>query len=290
MDSTTKPILLASFAHPDDESFGIGGTLALYAQRGVSVHLICATRGEVGTVDPELLEANESIGELRGEKELRCAAEELGLSRVHLLGYRDSGMAGSPDNEHPEALAAQPTGEVAARIAGVLMQVKPQVVVTHDPIGGYKHPDHIAMHDATVAAFHQVLERAADEESYRPQKLYYNTFPRRGLRWLKYILPLVGKNPRKWGKNEDIDLVELTEEPDFPIHVTIDYEAVMEQRLAAMACHASQLDGGPPSGGPLGWLWRRLFSRDQFCRAYPPADGDVREHDLFEGVRLPSAH
>jgi N-acetyl-1-D-myo-inositol-2-amino-2-deoxy-alpha-D-glucopyranoside deacetylase len=99
---TEKKILLAVLAHPDDESFGMGGTLALYAARGVEVHLVCATRGEVGEVAPELLNRFESIAELR-ESELRCAAGNLGLAGVHFLGYRDSGMSGSPDNTHLQA-------------------------------------------------------------------------------------------------------------------------------------------------------------------------------------------
>ena len=110
----SKPTLLAVLAHPDDESFGMGGTLALYAARGVDVHLICATRGEVGEVSPELLAGFGSVAELR-ESELRCAAGHLGLKGVHFLEYRDSGMEGSPDNKHPQALAAQPLEAVARR-------------------------------------------------------------------------------------------------------------------------------------------------------------------------------
>ena len=131
---------MAVLAHPDDETFGMGGTLALYAQKGVSVHLICATRGEVGDVEPHFMEGYESIGELR-EHELRCAAEILGLSGVHFLDYRDSGMPGSPDNEHPQALAAAPLDEVAAKVTGYIRELQPQVVLTFDPIGGYRHPD-----------------------------------------------------------------------------------------------------------------------------------------------------
>src|SRR5512139_2116978 len=121
--------LLVVFAHPDDESFGMGGTLAYYAKQGAAVHLICATRGEVGTVDPKLLEGFDSIADLR-ESELRCAASTLGLTSVHFLDYRDSGMPGSIDNQHPQALINQPIDVVAGRIAGLIRQLKPQVVVT----------------------------------------------------------------------------------------------------------------------------------------------------------------
>ena len=147
-----KKVLLAVLAHPDDETFGMGGTLALYSRRGVEVHLVCGTRGEVGEMDPKYMRGFNTIAERR-EAELRCAAEKLELSGVHFLNYRDSGMTGSEDNHHPMALAAQPVEKVAVDVAHYIRLLKPQVVLTFDPIGGYKHPDHIAIHLATVQAF-----------------------------------------------------------------------------------------------------------------------------------------
>ena len=148
VDDKNKTIL-SVLAHPDDESFGMGGTLALYATRGAAVHLVCATRGEVGEVGPEYLRDYASIGELR-EAELRCASGHLGLAGVYFMDYRDSGMPGSPDNQHPQALAAQPLEQVAACVAQYIRKIRPQVVLTFDPIGGYYHPDHVAIHKATV--------------------------------------------------------------------------------------------------------------------------------------------
>ncbi len=162
----SKAVLLSVLAHPDDETFGTGGTLALYSQKGAAVHLVCATRGEVGDVDPALLEGYESIGELR-ESELRCAAATLGLAGVYFMGYRDSGMPGSPDNLHPQALVAQPVEQVAAQVCSFIRKLKPQVVITFDPIGGYHHPDHIAIHKATVLAYRW----ASDPILLRPGEL-----------------------------------------------------------------------------------------------------------------------
>jgi N-acetyl-1-D-myo-inositol-2-amino-2-deoxy-alpha-D-glucopyranoside deacetylase/mycothiol S-conjugate amidase len=282
------PTLLAILAHPDDESFGPGGTLAFYASQGVNVHLITATRGEVGTVDPDFLEQHGSIAELRTEKELRCAANILGISEVHLLDYRDSGMPGSPDNHHPQALAAAPTTEVADKLVQHIRKLRPQVIITHDPIGGYKHPDHIAVHHAAVQAFHAAGDPEAfpgDQPAYRPQKLYYATLGMWWLRPLVKVLPFVGVNPREFGRNKDIDLVELTQEDPFPTHAVINYRAVANKKAEASACHASQLEGGPPSQG----IWRvgiRLVGpRDHFTRAYPPANPGLREKDLFAGVK-----
>ena len=113
--SKKKAVILSVLAHPDDESFGMGGTLALYAERGADVHLVCATRGEVGEMDEKYMQGFESIADRR-ESELRCAAGILGLEGVHFLDYRDSGMPGSPDNSHPQALFAQPVEEVAENI------------------------------------------------------------------------------------------------------------------------------------------------------------------------------
>ena len=275
--------LMAILAHPDDESFGTGGTLALYAQRGVSVHLVCATRGEVGNVPDEMMKGFEQIGDLR-EHELRCAAEILGLKGVHFLGYRDSGMPGSDDNHHLRALAAAPVEQVAERLVPHLRRIQPQVVITFDPIGGYCHPDHVAIHNATVQAFHAAGDASYlsdDLPPYQPQKLYFHTFPRRAMRLLVRVLSLLGKDPHHFGRNKDIDLVQITE-PDFPVHARINYRSVSEAKQKASACHASQ--SGPPSSGLIGLIFRLAAQEETYMRAQPPALAGLRERDLFEGV------
>ena len=145
--------LLVAFAHPDDESFGPAGTIIRYANRGVAVHYICATRGEAGHVDPELLEGYTSVADLRTQ-ELMCAAGHLGLAGLHLLDYHDSGMEGAPENQNPASLYQAPLEEVVERITGLIRQIRPQVVITFDRTGGYFHPDHVKMHTATTQAFH----------------------------------------------------------------------------------------------------------------------------------------
>jgi LmbE family N-acetylglucosaminyl deacetylase len=225
--SNLPPVLLAVLAHPDDESFGMGGTLALYASRGVQVHLVCATRGEAGEVEPRLLQKFPSIASLR-ENELRCAAEKLGLAGVYFLGYRDSGMAGSTDNAHPEALANAPLEAVAGQVVQYIRRLRPQVVLTFDPIGGYRHPDHIAIHIATTLAFFAAADPQAypgELLPYQPARLYYHTIPRRFLKWALRLLPLFGKDPRRFGKNGDIDLISLVN-VEFPVHAQINYRPV----------------------------------------------------------------
>jgi LmbE family N-acetylglucosaminyl deacetylase len=280
-----KQTLLAVLAHPDDESFGMGGTLARYAQDGVEVHLVCATRGEVGEISPEYMEGFDTIAERR-VSELRCAAGILGLEGVHFLDYRDSGMPGTPDNEHPDALAAAPEEKVAAEVAHYIRMLRPQVILTFDPIGGYKHPDHIAIHDATVKAFHLAGETDFEDNypPYQPKKLYYHVFPKTLWRWGMRLMPLFGADPRRFGRNGDIDLVSLVEEGDFPIHAKIDFRTVEDRKNEAAACHASQLGGGPPRRGPLNWLWNLSGKREHFMRAYPPPEPGTKEKDLFAGI------
>ncbi len=281
----SKQTLLAVLAHPDDESFGMGGTLALYAARGVDVHLVCATRGEVGEVSTELLKGYNSIAELR-EAELRCAAGHLGLKGVHFLDYRDSGMDGSLDNQHPNALAAQPLEAVAAKVVGYIRQLRPQVVLTFDPIGGYRHPDHIAIHNATVRAFEQVGNPGFALDGlppYQPQRLYFHTMPHSFLKFAVQFLRLIGKDPRKFGANGDIDIAAIAE-VDFPTNAVIDIRPALKKKEAAGACHASQ--GGGRMGGSLFGFFLRLFSgKEAFMRAYPPVEeGEKMERDLFTSL------
>lgn len=269
---TQKPVILSVLAHPDDESFGMGGTLALYAQKGADVYLICATRGEVGDVAPEHLQGFSSIAELR-EGELRCAAGHLGLKSVFFLDYRDSGMPGSPDNQHPEAQVAHPIDEVAGKVVKYIRELKPEVVLTFDPIGGYRHPDHIHIHQATVLAFEKAADATFHPEAglpFQPGKLYFHTFPRGFLKLAVKLMPLFGQNPRKFGRNGDIDMQSIAE-VNFPTHVKINIQSVDAIKAAAGACHASQ--GGVGMRRGIMGLFTKLFGEhEEYMQAYPPVE------------------
>jgi LmbE family N-acetylglucosaminyl deacetylase len=279
---TEKKTILAALAHPDDESFGMGGTLALYASQGHNVYLICATRGEAGTVDPQHLEGYNSIAELR-ESELRCAASHLGLTGVFLLDYRDSGMPGMEANQHPRAQINAPIEEVAEKVLRYIRELKPDIVVTFDPIGGYRHPDHIHIHQATVLAFENAANAAYHPESgspFQPAKLYFHTIPRGFLKFGVALIRLFGKDPKKWGRNGDIDIESLAN-VDFPTHVRIDYTPVAEKKTLASACHASQ-GGSQMRRGVLGAIFRMLGEADTFMQAYPaPEDSQKLQRSLF---------
>lgn len=290
MDAQRRRLLIA-LAHPDDESFGMAGTIARYSNEGANVTLICATNGDVGTMEEKYLHGYQSIAEVR-LAELQCAAQILGLTRLYAFGYRDSGMPGSPDNEHPDSLVAAGLDDVVRRVTAVIREVRPQVVVTFDPYGGYGHPDHLRMHEATVGAFQAAPDpsRFADQiqdglQPYTPQKLYYLTFDRRWLKLFVRLLVLLRKNPRRLGQNQDIDLMAIAEH-DFPIHARIDTRDYFKLAEQAAQCHASQLGGFAQTG-----LIQRIREMvqpkdDTFMRAVPPANGKVCERDFFEGVTL----
>ena len=274
--------LLAVFAHPDDESFGPGGTLARYASESVSVHLICATGGEAG--ETGLAESGGGTDlACRREGELRCAASALGLADVHLLGFRDSGMPGSAANDHPEALAQAKTEDVAERVASVMRRLRPQVVITFDPAGGYGHPDHIAIHRATVAAWDFTCSQTPPQR--RPQKLYYVAFPHALLRWAIRVMPLIGIDPERVGKNGDINLRRMLAH-ESPVSARIDVRRFADVKRRAVACHSSQISrSGTFSGRLAGGIARRWLTTETFHRAVPAARRfEPVEKDLFDGV------
>ncbi|HNW95353.1 MAG TPA: PIG-L family deacetylase [Anaerolineaceae bacterium] len=275
-DEFSAPVkILAVLAHPDDEAFGMGGTLAHYAKKGAQVYLICATLGEAGMVDPKLLQDGQTVAGLR-EQELRCSAEALGLKQVILLGYRDSGMQGSPDNAHPQALAAQKLEDVVAKVVGHMRALQPDIVLTFDPFGGYGHPDHIRAHQAATQAFYQ-LRAEQPAESARPfARLYYHVMPPGFLRAAIFLLRLRGKDPRKSGANGDIDLVAIAAHR-FPTHARVNYADSAAEQARAFACHASQ-GGGDRSKG-LAALVERVFKPrvDRFSQAYPPPEPGFRQ-------------
>jgi len=282
--------LLVAYPHPDDESFGNGGTLARYAAQGVAVHYACATRGECGTVDPPLLDGYADVAALR-TAEQECAARALGLAAVHFVGYRDSGMPGAPDNHHPSAFVQAPLEHAAGKLVALIRALRPQVVLTFSSYGGYGHPDHIYIHYATRAAFAAASDPvrypeqiAAGLAPWRPAKLYYPTFGTRFIRLAIGGMRLLGRDPRRFGRNRDVDAERIVEETT-PITTTIACGDWLEPNLRARQCHRSQLGGGPPYKRLPRALVRRLLAAEHFTRAIPAWDTAApRERDLFEGV------
>lgn len=284
-----KGRLLISYAHPDDESFGLGGLIARYVEQGIEVSLICATNGDVGTVDPALLNGYDSVAALR-MSELDAAAALLRLAHVYKLGYRDSGMMGSETSRDPASLWSRWNLEpdvITRRVVEVLREVRPHVVITFNKYGGYGHPDHIAIQQATTQAFALAGDSTymTDQPPYAPQKLYYSGINASMIRLGIWQMRLMGKDPRKLGRNQDIDMVKILDNVE-PAHASINISRYFTAWDAASACHKSQLGGRSAFGLPL-WARRLIFPSQQFTRVYPPpARNRIDETDLFANVNV----
>lgn len=282
--------LLLAFPHPDDESFGPGGTIAKYAREGVDVHYVCATRGEVGTVDAEMLKPYEHLpkdqrlGALRGQ-ELRHAADILQLTGLHYLGYRDSGMTGTEPNRDPRAFINADPDRVTGQLVKIFRSVQPQVVVTFDPFGGYGHPDHIFIHHRVTEAFQAAGDAARYPEAgapYQPQKLYWAVFPKALLKFFVLLMRVTRRDPTKFGRNGDIDLKEIAAH-DYPPTTRINIRKYYAIKQEASRCHLSQYTGGPMR---FGKLQKWLAAYETFRLVEPSVDGQrPKERDLFAGIR-----
>jgi len=273
---------MAVLAHPDDESFGPGGTFARYAAEGVAVHIVIATDGVAGSVVETYQNEMEELVAVR-TKELEAAVAILG-GTLHTLCYRDSGYINDPANDHPDAFIQADEQEAVGRIVKLIRELQPQVIVTHDETGGYFHPDHIMCWKITTAAFQAAADPAQYTElglePYQPQRLYYTAFPNRWVKFAIFMMRLRGQDPTRWGRNQDIDMTRIGVDPS-KITTQIDYRQYWEVKRAARAQHSSQ--GGGASFNRLlpNWLQKQLFGRDGFMRAYPPVANGRREKDFF---------
>jgi len=171
--------LLWVLAHPDDESFGNAGTMLLAHEAGMTTGLICATRGEAGEIrDPEL--ANRASLPAVREQELRRAMRLAHLDTLRMLGFSDSGMAGTPENDNPRALVQIPPDELVAHVAGQIRELRPRAVIGFGPDGIYGHPDHVRIGEVLDRA---VVEAARDDQQglgtpWRVDAQYHVTVPR----------------------------------------------------------------------------------------------------------------
>ena len=275
--------LLALFAHPDDEAFGTGGTIAHYASDGTCVTLVCTTRGEVGEIAEGTGATPETLGEVR-EGELRCAAETMGISELIFLGYRDSGMVDTSENADPRAYINAPAEEVVPRLVGIIRRVQPQVVITFEPNGGYGHPDHIAIHRHTVAAFHAAADPSRYPEqgpAWQADRLFYTAIPRSFFRRMRDEMAALGMDTSQFDRFEEGGGRGW---PDDQVNVVMDVSATVDEKWDGLNCHRTQF--GPSN------LFRRLpeptvkqmMSEEYFALAWPEPEPGLRLADLFDGL------
>ncbi len=274
-----KSILLC-FAHPDDE-VGCAPLVARCVAEGAKATLICATDGDVGDVEDKYLRDYPSIAALR-RAELDCSAKTIGFTELVTFGYRDSGMMGAPDNHHERSLWSAPLEEVTARVLEVMRRVRPQIVITFNTFGAYGHPDHIKINQATLAAFHHL-----QTEPDHPQKLYYTTGPQRFLRAVILIMKLLRQDPRKGGKNHDVDF-QAAVDAMTPVTTRIPIAGYQPALWNAMRCHASQIKPSAFTDRVARPLSRLFWRRTSFSRVYPaPQPRAPIERDLFANLPAP---
>ena len=215
-------------AHPDDEVFTTGGVMHLAADAGHRVVLVTATDGALGEVPDGLLADGEELADRR-RLELERSARALGVDRVEMLGYRDSGMAGTSDNTVADAFCNVDVEAAASRLAQLLIEEGTDVLTVYDPHGNYGHPDHIQVHNVGVRA----AELAGVDHVYEA------TINR------DHMIRLMASNPQ-WAEEAPPPDVSEFGLPESEITTVVDVRAAMAAKRAAMAAHESQVgDFGP---------------------------------------------
>lgn len=271
-------VLMAVHAHPDDEATGTGGVLARYAAEGIETVLVTCTDGSCGDApggikpdDPRHDRA--AVVELR-QAELEASCAVLGIKHLELLGYGDSGMMGWSTNTEPGAFWNTPVADAAARLAELIGQYRPDVVVTYDEIGFYGHPDHIQAHRVTMAAV---------EQTGIPAKVYWTTAPRSKMAEFDKVFEELGlaepsEGPPSDGLPEEVGL------PDDEITTWVDTTDYGDAKFNALAAHSSQ-------GENIFFLrlgkerFTELMGVETFVRVQDTTGAAVPEDDLFAGLR-----
>jgi mycothiol S-conjugate amidase len=279
--------LLAVHAHPDDESSKGAGTMARYADQGVRTVIVTCTGGEAGEIlNPAMDRPGvlERMPELRRE-ELAKALEVLNVGGHHWLGYRDSGMADSDANGHPDAFANVDPEEATGRLVAILRRERPQVVLTYDERGGYPHPDHVRTHEVTVAAFDAAGDPDRHPEAgppFQPLKLYYHaTFTRRRMEVIHAAAVARGIDSpfAEWLKRWEDD-----EHPDPVVTTQVDVGAWLGQRRDALIAHATQIDPNSFWFAVPDEVIAEVYPWEDYTLARSLVPAAEPETDLFEGI------
>ena len=278
--------LLALFAHPDDEAFPVGGALAAHAARGVEIHLVTATSGEEGEIRQDGAATRETLGSIR-RIELSCAVQALGLAGHRVLGYRDSGMAGSEANSYPNAYINVPDEEMVEQLVAEIRSFRPQVVLTFEPGGLYGHPDHIAISRQATEA----VRRSPDANTFpgqlanglqphAPERLFYSARPQ-GFRieWAQAL--------RNAGIDFPMPSPERAQEgtPAKEIHLEMDIDFHLERKMACILCHRTQVAADWPYHRVSREVARTVLGREYYIQALPSlTPGETITEDFFDGL------
>lgn len=274
-------------AHPDDETINNGITMAHYAKLGHHVTLVTCTRGEEGEVlVPELSHLASSdqdkLGQHR-EIELADAMGVLGIKDFRFLGagkvkFRDSGMMGSEPNERKDSFWQADRDQAATYLAEIMLEVRPDVLITYDEFGGYGHPDHIKAH--------QIAMRAAEmiRDQWEIRKIYWNTIPISVIEEGISAMKEVGSD--FWGveKAEDFPFAKADE----LVTTVVSNESLVDLKMAAMKAHATQITVDGPFFALSNNLGVKVWGQEFYSLVYGkksgPLDSKGREIDIFAGI------
>ncbi|HEX6543921.1 MAG TPA: PIG-L family deacetylase [Ktedonobacterales bacterium] len=275
------PGIMGVFAHPDDESFGLAGTLARATMHGHPAAIVCATRGEVGKIADPSLATPENLAQVR-EGELRAACAAVGVHDVSFLDYIDGQLADA--DEHA----------AVGRVVYHLRRFRPAVVVTFSANGGYGHPDHMAIHRYTLAA----VAAAADPtrypehltsglEPHRVRKVYYNAIPRERLVAMREEARKRGQDFIPGGDAGTIPFEQMgTPMSEITTVVTLN-DAEFGAKLQSMRAHATQMPADSPFAQATPEQLREFMGRESLVLAPPPISDHAYptpEDDVFAGL------
>jgi LmbE family N-acetylglucosaminyl deacetylase len=265
--------LVAFHAHPDDECMSQSGTLAKAAAAGHRTVVVYATRGEVGEVADGFLDPGETLVQRR-MAEARRSAELLGVARVEWLGYRDSGMMGTPDNDDPRCFWRADVDEAAARLADIVRGEAADVLTVYDANGHYGHPDHLQVHRVGVragelAATPHVLELTWDRDHLRTM--------------MQAAAAALGEEMPRMPDFEAMGIEFGT--PGDRITTRVDVRDFLDRKRLSMEAHASQVqDTGPLLALPPEAFGDALGMEWYIRRGAAPG---TRDDDVFAGLPAP---
>jgi N-acetyl-1-D-myo-inositol-2-amino-2-deoxy-alpha-D-glucopyranoside deacetylase len=280
--------LLLVHAHPDDETINNGVTMAKYAASGAQVTLVTCTRGEEGEVLVTELanlasDKDDKLGEHR-EVELKDAMAQLGINDFRFLGdpnkkWRDSGMMGTPQNERGNVFWQADLDEASQELVKIILEIKPQVLITYDEFGGYGHPDHIKAHQVAMRA----TELAA-EQGWQVSKIYWNTIPRSVIQMGIEKMKEVGSDFFGAQSADDLPFAK----PDELATTVVNAPEYVPQKLAAMKAHATQISEDGPFFALSKNLGLSVWGDEYYTlvkgEKAAPFDSNGRELDIFAGV------
>ena len=280
--------LLLVHAHPDDETINNGVTMAKYAAAGAQVTLVTCTRGEEGEVLVTELanlasDKDDKLGEHR-EIELKDAMAQLGINDFRFLGapnkkWRDSGMIGTPQNERGDVFWQADLDEASNELVKIILEIKPQVLITYDEFGGYGHPDHIKAHQVAMRA----AELAANQ-GWQVSKIYWNTMPRSVIQMGIEKMKEVGSDFFGAQSADDLPFAK----PDELVTTVVNAPEYVPQKLAAMKAHATQISVDGPFFALSNNLGLSVWGDEYYTlvkgEKAEPFDSNGRELDIFAGV------